>query len=63
MITGLFVIDHNASSLRVNRSASYNLMHLYPERGVGTVVMGNSTSYDVDGVTDAVAQPWLRQPS
>ena len=32
-------------------------------RGVGTVVMGNSTSYDVDGVTDAVAQPWLRQPS
>ena len=37
----------------------HNLMRLYPERGVGTVVMGNSTSYDVDAVTDAIAAPWL----
>ena len=37
----------------------HNLMRLYPEQGVGTVVMGNSTSYDVDAVTDALAAPWL----
>ena len=37
----------------------HNLMRLYPEQGVGTVVMGNSTSYDVDAVTEALAAPWL----
>ena len=38
----------------------HNLMRLYPDQGVGVVVMGNSTSYDVDATTDALAAPWLR---
>ena len=37
----------------------HNLMRLYPGRGVGVVVMGNSTSYDVDVVVDALAALWL----
>jgi CubicO group peptidase (beta-lactamase class C family) len=37
----------------------HNLMRLYPDRGVGVVVMGNSTSYDVDTVVDALAALWL----
>ena len=37
----------------------YNLLRLYPGGGVGVVVMGNSTSYDVDAVTNALADPWL----
>ncbi|MGZ4734765.1 MAG: serine hydrolase domain-containing protein [Acidimicrobiia bacterium] len=37
----------------------HNLMRLYPEAGVGVVVMGNSTSYDVDTVVDALAEPWI----
>jgi CubicO group peptidase (beta-lactamase class C family) len=37
----------------------HNLMRLYPDAGVGVVVMGNSTSYDVDGVVDALAAPFL----
>ena len=37
----------------------YNLLRLYPGAGVGVVVMGNSTSYDVDAVTNALADPWL----
>jgi CubicO group peptidase (beta-lactamase class C family) len=37
----------------------HNLMRLYPDRGVGVVVMGNSTSYDVDTVADALAALWL----
>ena len=36
-----------------------DLMRLYPDRRVGVVVMGNSTSYDVDAVADAIAEPWL----
>ena len=38
----------------------HNLMRLYPDQRVGVVVMGNSTSYDVDTVVDALAKPWLR---
>lgn len=38
----------------------HNLMRLYPDRAVGVVVMGNSTSYDVDSIADALAQPWIR---
>ncbi len=37
----------------------YNLMRLYPEAGVGVVVMGNSTSYDVDRVVDRLAGDWV----
>ena len=37
----------------------HNLMRLYPDRGVGVVVMGNSTSYDVDAVADAIVETWL----
>jgi CubicO group peptidase (beta-lactamase class C family) len=37
----------------------HNLMRLYPTAGVGVVVMGNSTSYDVDAITDALAAPFL----
>ncbi len=37
----------------------HNLMRLYPGRRVGVVVMGNSTSYDVDVVVDALAALWL----
>ena len=37
----------------------HNLMRLYPEPGVGTVVMGNSTSYDVDATVDALAAPFV----
>jgi hypothetical protein len=35
-------------------------MRLYPDPGVGVVVMGNSTAYDVDAVIDRLAAPWLR---
>jgi CubicO group peptidase (beta-lactamase class C family) len=38
----------------------HNLMRLYPAEGVGVVVMGNSTSYAVDEVVDALAAPLLR---
>ena len=38
----------------------HNLMRLYPDAGVGVVAMGNSTSYDVDRVVEALAAPWLR---
>jgi CubicO group peptidase (beta-lactamase class C family) len=37
----------------------HNLMRLYPAEAVGVVVMGNSTSYDVDAIAAALAQPWL----
>jgi CubicO group peptidase (beta-lactamase class C family) len=37
----------------------HNLMRLYPEPGVGVVVMGNSTSYDVDALMDTIALPWV----
>ncbi len=37
----------------------HNLMRLYPDEGLGVVVMGNSTSYDVDSVTDALAAAHL----
>ncbi len=37
----------------------HNLMRLYPEPGVGIVVMGNSTSYDVDATVDALAGPFV----
>jgi CubicO group peptidase (beta-lactamase class C family) len=37
----------------------HNLVRLYPDRKVGVVVMGNSTSYDVDVVVDALAALWL----
>jgi len=37
----------------------HNLMRLYPESGVGVVVMGNSTAYDVDAVVEGLAAPWL----
>jgi CubicO group peptidase (beta-lactamase class C family) len=37
----------------------HNLMRLYPAAGVGVVVMGNSTSYDVDVVVDEIARPFL----
>jgi CubicO group peptidase (beta-lactamase class C family) len=37
----------------------HNLMRLYPDVRVGIVVMGNSTSYDVDSLMDALAAPWL----
>ena len=36
-------------------------MRLYPDERVGIVVMGNSTSYDVDALMDAVAAPWLER--
>jgi hypothetical protein len=39
-----------------------NLMRLYPDRGVGVVAMGNATSYDVDGLVTAIAEPWLHRP-
>jgi hypothetical protein len=32
---------------------------VYPDAGVGVVVMGNSTAYDVDATVDALAAPWL----
>jgi CubicO group peptidase (beta-lactamase class C family) len=38
----------------------HNLMRLYPDPGVGVVVMGNSTAYDVDAVIDRLAAPRLR---
>lgn len=38
----------------------HNLMRLYPDHGVGLVVMGNSTTYHVDAVADALAEPWIR---
>jgi len=37
----------------------HNLMRVYPAEGVGVVVMGNSTSFDVDSVVDALARPFL----
>ena len=37
----------------------HNLMRLYPGEGLGIVIMGNSTSYDVDALMDAIAKPWL----
>ena len=37
----------------------HNLMRLYPEPGVGVVVMGNSTSFDVDATVDALAAPFV----
>jgi CubicO group peptidase (beta-lactamase class C family) len=37
----------------------HNLMRLYPDRGLGVVVMGNSTSYDVDTVVDDLARRWF----
>ncbi len=37
----------------------HNLLRLYPEAGMGVVVMGNSTAYDVDATVDAIAAPWL----
>jgi CubicO group peptidase (beta-lactamase class C family) len=37
----------------------HNLLRLYPDIGVGVVVMGNSTTYDVDATVDALAAPWL----
>jgi CubicO group peptidase (beta-lactamase class C family) len=37
----------------------HNLLRLYPDAGVGVVVMGNSTAYDVDTTVDALAAPWL----
>jgi CubicO group peptidase (beta-lactamase class C family) len=37
----------------------HNLLRLYPDAGVGVVVMGNSTAYDVDATVDALAAPWL----
>jgi CubicO group peptidase (beta-lactamase class C family) len=37
----------------------YNLMRLYPDNNVGVVVMGNSTSYDIDTLTNAITRPWL----
>ncbi len=39
----------------------HNLMRLYPDARVGIVVMGNSTSYDVDTLMDAVAATWLER--
>ena len=38
----------------------HNLMRLYPEEGIGIVVMGNSTSYDVDRVADALEAASVR---
>jgi CubicO group peptidase (beta-lactamase class C family) len=38
----------------------HNLVRLYPDAGVGVVVMGNSTAYDVDATVDAVGARWLR---
>jgi CubicO group peptidase (beta-lactamase class C family) len=37
----------------------HNLLRVYPDAGVGVVVMGNSTAYDVDATVDALAAPWL----
>ena len=37
----------------------HNLMRLYPEPGVGIVVTGNSTSYDVAATVDALAAPFV----
>ncbi|MFI5046476.1 MAG: serine hydrolase domain-containing protein [Acidimicrobiia bacterium] len=37
----------------------HNLMRFYPERHVGVVVMGNSTSYDVDTLVDTIATRWI----
>jgi hypothetical protein len=34
----------------------FNVMRLYPEPGVGVVVMGNATKYDVDRVAGALAR-------
>ena len=36
----------------------HNLMRLYPDRHVGVVAMGNSTSYDVDVLIDTIATRW-----
>ncbi len=36
----------------------HNLMRLYPDRHVGVVAMGNSTSYDVDALIDTIATRW-----
>jgi CubicO group peptidase (beta-lactamase class C family) len=62
--------DHGLGWFRPSRDASrtppfvehygggggyHNLMRLYPGTGAGVIVMGNSTSYDVDGVVDALA--------
>ena len=33
-------------------------MRLYPDRRVGVVAMGNSTSYDVDALIDTIATRW-----
>jgi len=37
----------------------HNILRLYPDAGVGVVVMGNSTAYDVDATVDALMGPWL----
>ena len=31
----------------------FNVMRIYPTRGVGIVVMGNATKYDIDAVVAA----------
>jgi CubicO group peptidase (beta-lactamase class C family) len=36
----------------------HNLMRLYPDRHLGVVAMGNSTSYDVDALVDTIATRW-----
>ncbi len=38
----------------------HNLMRVYPDHGVGVVVMGNSTKYAVDALVDALAADALR---
>jgi D-alanyl-D-alanine carboxypeptidase len=37
----------------------HSMMRLYPERGIGTVVMVNATSFDVRGLLDAVDSRFL----
>jgi CubicO group peptidase (beta-lactamase class C family) len=38
----------------------HNLMRLYPDAGIGVVVMGNSTSYDVDTTVERLADQAFR---
>ena len=66
--------DHGLGWFRPTRDASrvpgfvehygggggyHNLMRLYPDERVGVVAMGNSTSFDVDTLVDALARPYL----
>jgi CubicO group peptidase (beta-lactamase class C family) len=37
----------------------FNVMRLYPERGLGIVIMGNATSYDHEAMARSIIdQPW-----